>query len=45
MEIRFDIEDTKVENYTDGAKNRLLLQSQKYIEDIINESDKVEELC
>lgn len=44
MEIKFEIDNNKVQNFTDGAKNRLSLQAQKYTEDVINEAEKVEEL-
>lgn len=44
MEVKFDIDDNKVQNFTDGAKNRLSLQAKKYAEDIVSESEKVEEL-
>lgn len=44
MEIKFDIDDNKVQHFTIGAKNRLSIQTKKYAEDIVNESEKVEEL-
>lgn len=44
MEIRYDIPDSKVSNFTEDAKNRLQEQSQKYTLEIINEAEKVEEL-
>ena len=44
MEIKFDIDDNKVQHFTTGAKNRLSIQTKKYAEDIVNESEKVEEL-
>lgn len=44
MEVKFQINDNKVQNFTNGAKNRLSIQAQKYAEDIVNEAEKVEEL-
>ena len=44
MEIKYEIADDKVRNFTDSAKNRLREQSQKYTLEIINEAGKVEEL-
>lgn len=44
MEIKYDIADDKVRNFTDSAKSRLQEQSQKYTIEIINEAEKVEEL-
>lgn len=44
MEVKFDIDDSKVQNFTSDAKNRLSLQAKKHVEDIVNESEKVEEL-
>ena len=44
MEVKFDIEDSKVQKFTNGAKNRLTVQAKEYVEDIVKESEKVEEL-
>lgn len=44
MEIKYEISDTKVVNFTEDAKKRLQEQSQKYTLEIINEAEKVEEL-
>ena len=44
MEIKYEIADDKVRNFTDSAKNRLQEQSQKYTVDIISEAERIEEL-
>lgn len=44
MEIKYEIADDKVRNFTDSAKNRLQEQSQKYTLDIIDEAEKIENL-
>lgn len=44
LEIKYEIADNKVRNFTDSAKSRLQEQSQKYTIEIINEAEKVEEL-
>lgn len=44
MEIKYEIPDDKVHNFTESAKSRLCDQSQKYTLEIINEAEKVEEL-
>lgn len=44
MEIKYEIPDDKVRNFTDSAKSRLQEQSQKYTLEIISEAEKVEEL-
>lgn len=44
MEIKYEIADDKIRNFTDSAKSRLQEQSQKYTIEIINEAEKVEEL-
>ena len=44
MEIKYEIADDKVRNFTDSAKCRLKEQSQKYTLEIIGEAEKVEEL-
>lgn len=44
MEIKYEIPDDKVRNFTESAKSRLQDQSQKYTIEIINEAEKVEEL-
>lgn len=43
MEIKYEIPDDKVCNFTDDAKNRLQAQSYKYTLEIITESEKIEE--
>lgn len=43
LEIRYEIADDKVRNFTDSAKNRIQEQSQKYALEIISEAEKVEE--
>ena len=42
MEIKYEIADDKVHNFTSSAKNRLKEQSQRYTLEIINEAEKVE---
>ena len=44
MEIKYEIADDKVRNFTDSAKSRLQEQSQKYTLEIISEAEKVEKL-
>lgn len=44
MEIKFEISDDKVSNFTGSAKSRLQEQSKKYTLEIISEAEKVEEL-
>jgi hypothetical protein len=44
LEIKYEIADDKVRNFTDSAKNRLQEQSQKYTLDIIDEAEKIENL-
>ena len=44
MEIKYEIADDKIRNFTDSAKSRLQEQSQKYTLEIISEAEKVEEL-
>lgn len=44
MEIKYEIPDDKVRNFTVGAKGRLQEQSRKYTLDIISEAEKVGEL-
>ena len=44
MEIKYEIADDKVRNFTDSAKNRLQEQSQKYTVEIISEAERIEEL-
>lgn len=43
MEIKYDIDDSKLQNFTDEAKSKLIEQSRKHTLDIINEAEKVEE--
>lgn len=44
MEIKYEIADDKIRNFTDSAKSRLQEQCQKYTLEIISEAEKVEEL-
>lgn len=44
MEIKYEIADDKIRNFTDSAKSRLQEQSQKYTLEIISEAEKIEEL-
>ncbi|MGM9586931.1 MAG: hypothetical protein ACI3VA_05530 [Candidatus Limivicinus sp.] len=44
MEIKYEIADDKVRNFTDSAKTRLQKQSQQYTLEIIGEAEKIEEL-
>lgn len=44
MEIKYEIADKKIHNFTDSAKSRLREQAQKYTLEIISEAEKVEEL-
>ena len=44
MEIKYEIADDKIRNFTDSAKSRLQEQSKKYTLEIISEAEKVEEL-
>ena len=44
MEIKYEIADDKVRNFTGSAKSRLQEQSKKYTLEIISEAEKVEEL-
>ena len=44
LEIKYEIADDKIRNFTDSAKSRLQEQSQKYTLEIISEAEKVEEL-
>lgn len=43
MEIKYDIDDSKLQNFTDEAKSKLIEQSRKHTLDIINEAEKVEQ--
>ena len=43
MEIKYDIDDSKLQNFTEEAKSKLIAQSLKHTLDIINEAEKVEE--
>lgn len=43
MEIKYTIEDRKLQNFTDEAKTKLSEQSQKHTLEIINEAGKIEE--
>jgi len=42
LEIKYEIADDKIRNFTDSAKSRLQEQSQKYTLEIISEAEKVE---
>ncbi|MCH5297281.1 MAG: hypothetical protein J1E85_06385 [Ruminococcus sp.] len=42
MEIKYDIADDKVRNFTDDAKSRLQEQALEYTLEIISEAEKVE---
>lgn len=44
MEIKFEVADDKISNFTDSAKCRLLEQSQRYTLEVISEAEKVEKL-
>lgn len=44
VEIKYEIADNKVCNFTDSAKSRLREQALKYTLEIISEAEKVEEL-
>ena len=44
MEIKYEIADDKIRNFTDSAISRLQEQSKKYTLEIISEAEKVEEL-
>lgn len=44
MEIKYEIPENKVRNFTDSAKHRLTEQSQQYTLEIINEAEKVEKI-
>lgn len=44
MEIKYEIVDDKVRNFTDSAKHRMQEQAQKYTLDIISEAEKIEKL-
>ena len=44
MEVKYEIPDDKFRNFTNGAKNRLQEQSTKYTLEIIDESEKIENL-
>ena len=44
MEIKFQIPDDKIQNFTDDAKKRLKEQSQRYTLEIISEAERVEKI-
>lgn len=44
MEIKYEVTDDKVRNFTESAKNRLQEQVQEYTLDIISEAEKAAEL-
>lgn len=44
LEIKYEIADDKIRNFTDSAKSRLQEQSPKYTLEIISEAEKVEKL-
>lgn len=43
MEIKYDIDDKKLQNFSDEAKLKLIDHSRKHTLDIISEAEKVEE--
>lgn len=43
MEIKYEIDDNKLKNFSDEAKTKLIDHSRKHTLDIINEAEKVEE--
>lgn len=44
MEIKYEIPDDRVHNFTESAKKRLQEQSERFTLEIISEAEKVEEL-
>lgn len=44
MEVKFEIPEDKVIHFTENAKKRLIDEAQKYTLDIVNESERTEEL-
>lgn len=42
MEIKYDIEDTKLRNFTEEAKAKLKEHSRDHTIDIVNEAEKIE---
>ena len=43
VEIKYNIDDEKLQNFTDEAKIKLIEHSSKHTIDIINEAEKIEE--
>jgi hypothetical protein len=44
LEVKFEIPEDKVIHFTENAKKRLIDEAQKYTLDIVNESERTEEL-
>lgn len=44
MEIKFEIADDKLKNFTDPAKDKLIEQTRKYTLEIISEAEKTEDI-
>lgn len=44
MEIKFEIADDKLRNFTDPAKEKLIEQTRKYTLEIISEAEKTEDI-
>lgn len=42
MDVKFEIADDKVKNFSGNAKNRIIEQSKNYALDIINEAERIE---
>ena len=42
MKVEYDIEDTKLQSFTDEAKSKLVEHTKEYAMTIINESEKIE---
>lgn len=42
MEVKFDVDDTTVKNFTSSAKERLVTQASIYIIEVIEEAKKLE---
>lgn len=42
MKIEFDISDDKIVNFSSGAKNELIHQSQRIAGDIVDEASRIE---
>lgn len=44
MQIQFDLSDTELTHFSQGAKNRLTEQAKQYTLEVISEANKVEEM-